>query len=227
MDEKNKLNDIILTSDSMGSNSKKVILAVATLGVILIIVVILMNSLTSNDQNLPQATQTQTTTLPTAPKANEELAEEPLFEDVKVEKEQPASNEDLDRIAQKLKEETKEVETIEPLPQQHIVRSKPIIKQPKEVHKVKPEPKPVVKKVQSHTKQHFVQVGSFSHYKPNKKFLKSITDSGFHYTFRAVVVNGKKVNKVLVGPFKTRKDAKDALKTIRRNVIKGAFLVEI
>ena len=47
MQESNELNDIILNKGGPANNNKKIILAIATLGVILIVVVMLMNSLTS------------------------------------------------------------------------------------------------------------------------------------------------------------------------------------
>jgi DedD protein len=218
MEEKQELNDIILNKGNSASNNKKIILAVATLGIVLIIVVLLMNSISSDENNnLPQAV------LPPDPREinQQPIENEPLFEDVEVVQESTA-NDNLDNIAQRLKEQSAK-EKVKPAP-------KP---KPKPVVKPKPKPKPVVrhteKKVVKTTpkktttkKMYYAQVGSFSKYEPNKKFLKSITDKGYGYTYKKV----GKLNKVLVGPFKDDKEARRALKVIRSSIEAGAFLVK-
>lgn len=212
MNDKNELNDIILNKGGSANSNKKIILAVATLGVILIIVVMLMNSLSSNGtDNLPQAA------LPPEPQVQtvEQEANEPLFEEVEVIQEDTDNSSDLDQIAQKLKEES--------------------MVQEEEVVVAAPEPVKTVKKAEvkkavvktpatksSPTVAYYIQVGSFSKYQPNKKFLKSITDLGFDYKFHKV----NSTNKVLVGPFSTSKAAKDARRVLRAKVEPGAFLVK-
>lgn len=218
MEEKNELNDIILNKGGANSNNKKIILAVATLGVILIVVVMLMNSLTSSGtDNLPQAV------LPPEPKIKSvtQTQDEPLFEEVEVVEEDTNSN-NLDEIAKRLKQESLAQEP----PVAKVKKIEPIIK--KEV------PKPVVAKkietpkVQATSgKQYYVQVGSFSKYEPNKKFLKSITDKGYSYKYHKITRNSKVLNKVLVGPFANEKEARSALKVVRSSVEPGAFLTKI
>lgn len=217
MEEKNELNDIILNKGSSSGNNKKVILAVATLGVILIIVVMLMNTLTSSGtDNLPQAV------LPPEPKiiSNPAADEEPLFEEVEVVQEDSADSDNLDNIAQKLKEESlAEVEVIEepiaPKPVKKVVAKKTAVK--------KASPKAVADSGVAY----YIQVGSFSKYEPNKKFLKSITDRGYTYKYHKVQRNGKTLNKVLIGPFESEKEAKNARINIRSNIEAGAFLIKL
>jgi len=215
-EEKNELNDIILNKGGSVSNNKKIILAVATLGIILIIVVLLMNSISSDsNDNLPQAV------LPPDPREiKKEIENEPLFEEVEVIQENTTNN-NLDNIAQRLKEQSKQEATF-------VAK-----KQPEPVVKPKPKPKPkpvvkhTVKKVEkvvpkkSTSKLYYAQVGSFSKYEPNKKFLKSITDKGYGYTYKKV----GNLNKVLVGPFNDQKEARIALKVVRSSIEAGAFLV--
>ena len=218
MEEKNELNDIILNKGDANANNKKIILAVATLGVILIVVVMLMNSLTSSGtDNLPQAV------LPPEPKIKSvsQTQDEPLFEEVEIVEEETNSN-NLDEIAKRLKQESLAQEA----PVAKVKKVEPIIK--------KEAPKPVVaKKVETPKvqttsgKQYYVQVGSFSKYEPNKKFLKSITDKGYSYKYHKITRNSKVLNKVLVGPFASEKEARSALKVIRSNVEPGAFLTKI
>jgi len=215
MNDKNELSDIVLNKNGSSSSNKKIILAVATLGIILIVVVMLMNSLSSKGtENLPQAV------LPPEPQTqtpSEEVEEEPLFEDVAVIEENSASDEDLDKIAQKLKQESTQEEKVVVTPK------KEIVKKTKTVSKSQSAPKP---QATSRVK-YYIQVGSFSKYEPNKKFLKSITDLGYSYTYHKVIQNGKALNKVLIGPFTTQKKANNAKRAIRAKIEPGAFLVKL
>ena len=208
MEEKNELNDIILNKGNSAGNNKKIILAVATLGIVLIIVVLLMNSISSNsNNNLPQAV------LPPDPRdVKEDVVNEPLFEEVELVDEDVKPN-NLDNIAQKLKEQSMQEEIQAPTP-------KPVtIKKPKKVAKKVVQKAPIKKATTE--KSYYAQVGSFSKYEPNKKFLKSITDKGYSYTYKKI----GKLNKVLVGPFNDKKEAKAALKIIRSSIEAGAFIV--
>ena len=219
MNETNELNDIILNKGNATNSNKKIILAVATLGVILIVVIMLMNSLSSNGtNNLPQAV------LPPEPQAQvAQTNEEPLFEDVKVVEEKDTKDTDLDAIAQKLKAESFEA------PQEEVIEEPTPLVKPKKVIKKKT----AVKKHIAATKHiatpkavsgsYYIQVGSFSKYEPNKKFLGKIKKLGFHYKYHKV----GSMNKVLVGPFKTRNDAKTARIKLRSKVEPGAFLVKL
>jgi DedD protein len=217
MEEKNELNDIILNKGGATNSNKKIILAVATLGIILIIVVMLMNSLSSNGtDNLPQAA------LPPEPQVQTltQNDEEPLFEEVEIVQDDAADKDDeaLSQIAQKLKQESLEedVTVVEP-----IVQKKKVVKKtPKKVVTTSKKASPT--KVAA-TGSYYIQVGSFSKYEPNKKFLKSITSLGFHYKYHKV----NNLNKVLVGPFKTSTEAKNARRTLRAKVEPGAFLVKL
>ncbi|MBN2815598.1 MAG: SPOR domain-containing protein [Campylobacterales bacterium] len=214
MNENNELNDIILNKSSSANSNKKIILAVATLGVILIIVVMLMNSLSSTGtDNLPKAVlppqpQTQTTN---------DTTQEPLFEEIEVTEEPESTNANLEEIAQKLKEESvvEEEEAIVP----------PVVETPKVVEAPvqKAAPKPSVAPKSTSQITYYIQVGSFSKYEPNKKFLNSISSLGFNYKYHKVGA----LNKVLVGPFATEKAAKDARRVLRAKVEPGAFLVRL
>jgi len=228
MEEKNELGDIILNKNNKESGNKKIILAAATLGIILIVVVLLMNTLNSkNENNLPQSA------LPPKP-AKETVQqnaqkEEPLFEDVEVIDEK-SDNEDakLEKIAKELKEQSTPVE---PQVEEVAPVNTEVTKQQQPMHRAKVENKPVQKQAQpkKHAthRRYYVQVGSFSKYKPNKKFLASIKRAGYDYTFHKATVHGRSVNKVLVGPFDTEREARQALKKIRKHIEKGAFLTKL
>jgi len=221
MQEKNELNDIILNKGNATNSNKKIILAVATLGVILIIVVMLMNSLSSSGtDNLPQAI------LPPEPQSQvaDATAEEPLFEEIEVVEEESSSDADLEMIAQKLKQESLQ----EDIPEEEIVVQTPK-REPKKVTKHVSKKKLVTKKVVVPKTEaitsgsYYIQVGSFSKYEPNKKFLSSIKKLGYNYKYHKIA----KLNKVLVGPFKTSTEAKHARRILRSKVEPGAFLVKL
>ncbi len=221
MEDKNELNDIILNKGNSTSSNKKIILAVATLGIILVIVVMLMNSLSSSGtDNLPQAA------LPPKPAVTAaEPVDEPLFEDVEVVHESTPEANKLDRIAQKLKQESQEQADIEITPTVTPVTPK-VVEAPKKIIKAVVKKhiskQKVVKKSVTHD-AYYVQVGSFSKYAPNKKFLKSITDLNYQYTYHKV----KKLNKVLIGPFTSKRKAQNARRIIRAKIEPGAFLIKL
>jgi len=218
MNENNELNDIILNKTSSTNSNKKIVLAVATLGVVLIIVIMLMNSLSSDGtDNLPQAV------LPPEPQSQviNEIEQEPLFEDIEVEEEEDTTDADLDRIAQKLKQES--LDAVEEELEEVIVVETPKVEPKKIVKKVQPKKVTPKKQTVVTTDLYYVQVGSFSKYEPNKKFLNSISKLGFNYKYH----KANKINKVLVGPFKTKKEAKSARRVLRSKVEPGAFLVKL
>nr|WP_321265878.1 SPOR domain-containing protein [uncultured Sulfurimonas sp.] len=216
MNEKNELNDIILNKGGSASSNKKIILAIATLGVILIIVVMLMSTLTPDaKENLPQPIplpQEETKTMTQA-------KEEPLFEEVEVLKEDSNNNENLNEITQRLKQESKE--------NKEIAQQKETKKEVKATPKVAPKKIETPKAEIASSNAYYVQVGSFSKYAPNKKFLDSILSQGYKYKFHKVTSNSNVLNKVLVGPFYTEKEARAALRTIRSNIEAGAFLIKL
>lgn len=295
MEEKNELNDIILNKNTSSTNNKKIVLAVATLGVILIVVVMLMNTITSKGtDNLPQAI------LPPAPEIKKpKITEnEPLFEEVPVVQDGAQNGDSLEKIAQKLKEESKKETMQEIVPNEivntdkmeiappseatkkekikeisvpkeiikkektkeisvpreiikkektkEIVPSKEVIKKEKikEVAKkeeVKEVAKPEVSKIvikpsqelknnniaTATTEIYYIQVGSFTKNEPSKNLLESIGKLGYKYKFHKVTNNSTELSKVLVGPFSSDKEAREALKVIRGSVEPGAFLTKI
>lgn len=171
-----------------------------------------MNSLTSNGtDNLPQAA------LPPKPDLTQvdEPVDEPLFEDVQVIEEKVADTSNLDNIAKKLKEESITEQENAPV----VVKTKkPLVIKPVSKKTQASSPIQVAKSA-----AYYIQVGSFSKYAPNKKFLKSITDLKYNYKYHKV----QNLNKVLIGPFDTKKAAQNARRTIRAKIEPGAFLIKL
>ena len=148
MEEKNELNDIILNKGGNGSGSKKLLLAIATLTLILIIVLVIMNSLKNDEaQKSPQAI------LPPEPSAPTEIINDPLFEPVEVLQEgnESMGEQNLDQVAQKIKEESLQnipenapvVQTA--VPTKTVIQPAPVAASPAPVVQ-KIAPKPTVQK---------------------------------------------------------------------------------
>jgi len=237
MDDKNELNDIILNKSDTKSNQKKILLTVATFAIILIIVVIVMNLMNSSGtDNLPKAKLSPEKTAQAVT-----AQDDPLFEAVEVTDDKESittiqSKTDLDQLTQKIKQQTQNEYEVEAAIEQEIV-----IVQENEFESVKTEPKaqpkPKTVKQEKSTSAKgsakqaveigatYIQVGSFSKYTPNKKFLNTISHSGYDYAYHRVVQQGKIVNKVLVGPFKNRADAQNKLMSVRKNITPDAFII--
>ncbi len=254
MEEKTELNDIILNQGNTGNGSKKILLAVASLAIILIIIVVIMNSLQSNNiENLPKPILPKE---PEAV-AKKIIDEDPLFQPIEVVEESSSEaniNQIAKKLKEESLQKEAAADT--PLVEEKVVLVEETTSQPKTatpVTKTTPKvvakpvvvkqpaaqkPHAVAKKVAAskpkarYTKnvvhgKHYVQVGSFSQYAPNSAFLRKITGSGYSYTYYKVVVKGNTLNKVIIGPFNSKSEARKALSTIRKRIEKGAFIIKV
>lgn len=68
---------------------------------------------------------------------------------------------------------------------------------------------------------YYIQVGSFSQ-QPNPALFERLNASGLKYT----TVPSGTATKVMVGPFKGEKAARDVLGTVRRNIESGAYITK-
>jgi DedD protein len=216
-EENSGLNDILLDKSSSNGNTKKIVLAVAVLLIVAIIVIVLMKGLSSDpSNNLPQAT------LPPEPKESV-LNDDPLFEPVEVINDNNEESSNLDKIAQKLKQESLQENENAPI----IVEAESIVT-PEPAPKV--AEKPAVKEEapkSSISVNYYIQVGSFTKYEPDAKFLKKITGNGYKFMYHKVEINGRVINKVLIGPFINEKDARNALGGVKKTIEPGAFLTKV
>ena len=134
------------------------------------------------------------------------------------------NSDSLDKIAQKLKEESIKEKSQPVTTKQETI--KPAVKKVVKKEAPKAVTKPQTTKT-SATGNYYIQVGSFAKYEPNKKFLDSILKLGYKYKFHQVTKNEKTLNKVLVGPFYTEAEARGALRSVRTSIEAGAFLTKI
>lgn len=72
----------------------------------------------------------------------------------------------------------------------------------------------------------YVQVGSFVG-KPKSGLLYTITRNGYRYKIITFPRGGKSINKLLIGPYRSRQDAAEVLSQVRQKVQKDAFIAEI
>ena len=151
-----------------------------------------------------------------------------------VEENQPKKIVTEDNITKPKKEEVK-VET----PVRVEETTPKIIEKPKEItHKkvqkevVKPKPHKVVTHKKSVViKRYYIQVAALTKNSPSHKFLSIIKKEGFEYKILKtdIKINGRilKVKKVLVGPYKTYKEAKKHLNKVKQKISSGAFVLKV
>jgi len=233
--EKNELSDILIKNaeKEKGSNLKNVLLIAAITLLIFFIGILVFKMISSSDE---EKITKQEKSLP-LPKEDKK---EELFEPVAVEAAaEEAAKEDLDEMIKRIKEakankqnskyqplpikEMPKKETKEPNTQQKQVEQQTEQKfaPPKEEIAIKQPPKPIKK-----VKKYYIQVASLSKYKPNKRFLATITNNGYKYKIVTKKVNSIVVKRVYVGPFNNRKSANKALPDIMDKISEGAFIVK-
>ncbi len=74
---------------------------------------------------------------------------------------------------------------------------------------------------------YFVQVGATANSFPDKVFLRKIKNAGFDYIVHTMTVKGRKIKKVLVGPYTSRNQAKSKLPTIQSRINPDAYIFRI
>jgi len=98
---------------------------------------------------------------------------------------------------------------------------------------IKPEVKKTYeKKVYAKKGKYYIQVAALMKYaKPNKKFLALIKKHGYNYKIYPVTVikNGKKIkiNKLLIGPFASKNEAKKELVKVKKQITQNAFIFKV
>lgn len=84
------------------------------------------------------------------------------------------------------------------------------------------KPAPKIQKPALHTPAYYIQVGSFSKSANAYSIIKTIKKLGYHHTLNTTP-NGMK--KVLIGPYRNRKEADKAIIHIKVRINKHAFVV--
>ncbi len=74
---------------------------------------------------------------------------------------------------------------------------------------------------------YFVQVGATSNSFPDKRFLQKIKNAGFDYVVHTMYIKGRKIKKVLVGPYHSKAQAQAKLPSIRNQINPDAYIYRI
>jgi len=248
LQEEREYSDIMLGKNNSNEQSKKKYLVLGLILVILflltiIIIRLLTNDSTSNDSFTNDSFDSRESTI-----GNENIEEQYqkiINEKLKTIKEEKEKETEVE-------EEIDENLSLEKIEQNELVENKEIEETKPDVFNVKEEtkpapvkkvvkPKPVVKKVQTKVIQNaissatnvittkpkgtFIQIGAFSKM-PSDKYLNNIKTKGFNYKVYKVSINGKVFHKILIGPYSSRGQARNATDNIKRQLnVTGAFIL--
>ena len=247
MEEKNKesqeLQDIILENDDENPNgkAKKIITTIISLIILFLIIVIVVRFLNTNDEEEPMLSQNTADALilpdePVAPMP-ESFEQIPIITEPELTIGQVLEQKD-EPIAELIA--PKEPEKPEPAPKAEVKEptAKPEPKKP-EPAVIKPEPKqPALEKeltkpeIKANTASSsamagsYVQVASVAKLDPKSSLIKKLNSSGYEYKTYETTVNGKKVIKLLVGPF-SGAELKQKLDQIKANIDQKAYIYKI
>ncbi len=252
----NDLSDIVLEKSSKKTEStKKWLLTAASMILLFLIILIIMKMLNNSDvapqENIASVGESVETLLPDDIQEDTEKKPEDLFKKEPIIDETSETDLKFEEMVRKLKEQD---QVKEPEVKEKVAANTPEIKEP-EVKEVKPqEIKPVVQVVKEEIKApktiqqpvitktvvskapetmipsisgYFIQVGATAKSFPDKRFLTKIKRAGFDYIVHGVTIKGKKIKKVLVGPYTTRSAANTALRSVKANINPSAYIYRI
>ncbi len=229
MEDKNELSDIVLEKGSSKAlKAKRILIIIAILIIVFLVVILSMKFI-----NKPQSKQQPQLILPPEPTSSVQKVkkDEQLFKQVPIIEDNNTKKDSFENMVKSLK--AKEIAKTKVIEQQKIQEKKVVPTTPKVVQNVvkplvkttKKEPKKVITKKAGTGV--YVQVGATSKYSPDKKYLKKITDKKYQYRLLPVVIKGKKVTKILIGPFKNSKIAKENMAKIKKDINKNAFIYRV
>ena len=251
--ENQELQDIILENDDENPNGKvkKIITTIISLIILFLIIVIVVKFLNTNDEEEPVLSQNTAGALilpdePVAPMP-ESFEQIPIVTEPELTIGQVLEQKD-EPIAELIA--PKEPEKPEPAPKAEVKKpaakpepQKPEVKKPEpkkpEPTVIKPEPKkPALEKeltkpeIKAKTASSsamagsYVQVASVAKLDPKSSLIKKLNSSGYEYKTYETTVNGKKVIKLLVGPF-SGAELKQKLDQIKANIDQKAYIYRI
>jgi DedD protein len=147
-----------------------------------------------------------------------------------------ALNETINKVKEKEKAQLNETQRIIKTIEEKQVAPKPIVvkQEPKEeIQKIIQKPKAtsvkeLVNKVESSKPNgYFIQVGAFTK-TPSQKYINTIKNANLKYIVHIVTIKGSTYNKVLVGPYSSRAQAKQDVENVKRKLkLSSAFVLKI
>lgn len=207
-----ELNDIILQRTEKQDTRKKMLIVIGLLAIVAIVIIVIMGNMSDSDAPaLPQPLK------PTEQTASSATLEHVYpHKPVDVPAEMASSYAAVSSVRQN---------TITPTPiAQSEVR---IVAKPNTDNRVSNAPLPQTVPAPSgmaSAGEVYIQVGSFGRYAPNEKFIESVKSSGYAYTMHRIVLDGRILNKMLVGPFKDLSDAKVHLNDVQNHIEPDAYI---
>jgi DedD protein len=132
------------------------------------------------------------------------------------------------------KEEPKSVKKLTP----KVVAPKVVApKVTKPVKSTKPAPKEIIAESKivpsgSETKLsslsgYFIQVGATANTFPDRRYLQKIKNAGYDYIVHSMVIKGKKIKKILIGPYSSKSAARADLPSVKAKINSGAYIYRI
>ncbi len=237
--ETNEFDDLVLEESNTNEENKKKYLILVLVLVILFLLSLIVYRLFTDDSSTQEDPFTQERTNPIVKNTTENIKEDDyqkiikkkLEEDKRKEKQKEQNSEEkINNIEENISDETLD-ETIQKL------EKKKTPKKPK-VQKQKIEKKPIAKKPKKDKKSikellssskprgYFVQIGAFAK-KPSNSYINKIRKAGLKYTIYRVKVKGKMYNKVLIGPYSSKANAKNNTSTIKNKLdISSTYIVK-
>ena len=241
MEEKNELSDIILDKDDNKSMKiKRILIIIALMILVFLVVLVVMkviNKPTQKSDNTKLILPPEPVAKQVKPKKEDDLFKQvPIVEEdnkkesfeamVKSLKEKEVQKEaaikpKVEKVQQKVVQKVQKVQK-QVADKKVIAQKTPQIKIPAKVTKT-------VKKVTSTkaTQGVYVQVGATSRLTPSKKFLAKLAQNNYSYRLLPIDIKGKKVTKILIGPYTNTTGAKKVLADIKANINKDAFIYRV
>ena len=253
--ENQELQDIILENDDENPNGKvkKIITTIISLIILFLIIVIVVKFLNTNDEEEPMLSQNTADALilpdePVAPMP-ESFEQIPIVTEPELTIGQVLEQKD-EPIAELIAPKEPETTKPEPAPKAEVKKpaakpepqksetKKPEPKKP-EPTVIKPEPKkPALEKeltkpeIKAKTASSsamagsYVQVASVAKFDPKSSLIKKLNSLGYEYKTYETTVNGKKVIKVLIGPF-SGAELNQKLGQIKADIDQNAYIYKI
>jgi len=222
-----KNDDLLNIGNNDNKKNLRKVLIYAAIGFLIFVIAIIAVALYQN-----KSSKEENAILP--PQVNEQNQ---LFKEVPIEKSESENekvNKETNNSINLIKPETKQnsqktalEKNVTSMPKNTAVS----LESPKKKTEIKQKPKKHQQKKVFKTKYYIQVAALLKNSKPNKKFLNLISKYGYKYSFYTVNIkkgNEKiKVTKVLVGPFKNRKEALNNLLKIKKYITSNAFIFKV
>jgi DedD protein len=241
MEETNELSDIILEKEDNKSLKMKRILIIAALLILIFLVALVAMKVVNQPTRENQSTKL---ILPPEPNIEQTApqSEDNLFKQVPIAEETKQAS--FDAMVKSLKEKemkkqekiTKPIiedsqKVIEAIAEQEILKATIKTTTPEKVIQA---PKKVIPATISQPKVDnlatigvYLQVAATSKLTPDKRYLAKITEKNYEYRLLPIEVKGKRVTKILIGPYPNTAVAKNVLADVKKSINKDAFIYRV